>query len=150
MIKVTLWHSPEGFHFWILGGREIPVIAAQQFEGLNEEKFLCLDGGVAVGVVSEFSEIPIRIEFDRFGPDPVEHSSWDRIVECSLEVTSDAIEFESAVAETFGRLEVPSGLYRIRICYGGQSTVQPDGGTEDFYLIQIWPSDQRGARLIKS
>ena len=149
MIKTTISHEPEGFHFWMLSEGGIPAIADRQFQEFRAQRFLLLGRAIAVSVVSEFTEIPITVEFDRFGPDPITESSWDRIVECPLAVGSKAIVFESAVGDEFGRLEVPSGLYRLRICYGGQNTRQHSGESADFYLIQIWPSKDTSTKIIK-
>lgn len=150
MIKLTLWHAPGYFQFWVLGGGSVPPVTGSQFEELERSRFLSLGNAIAICVVSEFSEIPIQVEFDNFRPDPIDEALWDHIIECSLEVGSTSIEFESCVGEVFGRLEIPSGLYRLRVCYGGQASAQPNGESEDFYLIQIWPSVEKGARIIKS
>lgn len=140
MIKVTLWHTPTYFQFWVLGGLDSPSLGAFQLAELERSKFFSLRNLLVVSVVSEFSEIPIQVEFDRFGPDPIVDARWDRIIECPLEVNAGCIEFQSCVGEVFGRLEVQSGSYRLRVCYGGQATFQLSGESQDFYLIQIWPS----------
>jgi len=141
MLKTTLWHEPEGFGFFVCDPEFRESIDADASDEAWANRFAARRGFVKICVVSEFSEIPITVEFDQSGPSPIDDAVWDRVVECSIETRSNALAFESAVGDEFGRLEVPAGLYRVRVCYGGQTTKQHSGESEDFYLIQIWPSD---------
>lgn len=149
MLKTTLWHEPEGFGFFVSDPDFRDSIDAKASDEAWTNRFAARRGFVKICVISEFTEIPITVEFDRFAPDPISESAWDLIVECPIETRSEAIAFQSAVGDEFGRLEVPSGSYRLRICYGGQDTRQQSGESADSYLIQIWPSDDGSTRVLK-
>lgn len=149
MLKTTLWHEPEGFGFFVSDPEFRDSIDARASDEAWKNRFAVRRGFVKICVISEFTEIPITVEFDKTGPDPISEAAWDRIVECSIETKSNAIAFQSAVGDEFGRLEVPSGRYRLRICYGGQGTAQDTGESADSYLIQVWPSDDQSIRVVK-
>jgi|JI10StandDraft_1071094.scaffolds.fasta_scaffold876536_1 hypothetical protein len=150
MLRVTLWHEPEYFGFYIKDpGAEISMGPSEATE-VEQHRFAARQGIVTVGVKSEYTTIPITVEFDQLGAEPPERTDWDRIVECSLAIHERAIVFEGSTGTEFGRLEVPPGNYRTRIHYGGQNIIQGDGETGDFYLIQIWPSSDVSSIVIKS
>lgn len=149
MLRATLWHEPAYFAFHVRDRSHREVLGSTVASELQERKIAAREGVVAVSVKSEYTEVPITVEFDRDAPNRIRPESWDRIVECPLRVRGTAISFESCVGDEFGRLEVPSDHYRLRVCYGGQGVVHPDGETEDFYLVQIWPSNDTTIVVLK-
>ena len=149
MLRVTLWHEPEDFAFYIQDP-ECPSRLGSVGKELRRDRFATGAGVVVVGVKSEYTAIPITVEFDKFGAEKKEEGTWDRIVECALTVSGRAIAFEASSGEEFGRLEVDPGTYRLRIYFGGQQPERDDGESEDFYLIQCWPSGETESRILKS
>jgi hypothetical protein len=149
MLKTTLWHEPEGFGFYLCDPHSKDFIDSTVSDEAWTNRLSVRRGFVKIAVVSEFTQIPITVQFDRDGPSSIDEAAWDRIVECPLEIRSASVAFESAVGEEFARLDVPSGHYRLQICYGGQNTRQHSGESEDFYLIQIWPSKDTSTKIIK-
>jgi hypothetical protein len=149
MLKIALWHEPEYFGFYVKDPlAHIPMDPTEP-DRVREHRFATWGGGVVVGVTSEFTAIPIAVEFNRRSPDSIDQSQWDRIIECSLETKTNGIAFEGSTGDEFGRLDVVPGRYRLRIHYGGQDVRKPDGNTGDFYLIQVWPSTDVYSRMIK-
>jgi hypothetical protein len=143
MLRVTLWHEPEGFQFYVSdpGDRELRSSTKKSVEmrdsGFSAERFR-----IAIRTISEFSRIPIVVEYAVDGFTDEIGSEWDHVVECVLETKNRKLVFEGSTdLEPFGVLEVPNGIYRVRIHFGGQMSGQVDGSSADFYLIQIWPDD---------
>ncbi len=149
MLKVTLWHEPVYFAFYVQDPSTRDRLGPTVADDLLRQRFAARSSTVAVGVISEYTSIPITVEYDTLGPDPVDQAQWDRIVECSVETKAKALCFESTTGDEFGRLDVSPGNYRLRIHYGGQEIRKPGGETGDFYLIQVWPSSDTSSRTLK-
>lgn len=151
MLRVTLWHEPEGFHFYLRDPTEkelrrpsIMVTQERQTKG-----FVATHRGVAIRTISEFSAVAIHVEYDVDGFENGSMDEWDHVVECSLE-TSGRFAFEGCTdPEPFGVLDVPEGAYRVRIHFGGQQSGKVDGSSEDFYLIRIWPGKAGVTTILK-
>lgn len=155
MLKVTFWHEPDGFQFYIQDPvAEIGDIGGERiYNELTQRRFVCGSNIAIICVVSEFSEIPVTVQYDQIALKPENFDEWDRVIEFSLETESKEIVFASCpdgpIYGRFGTLEVNSGCYRLRLYYGGQNTVQPDGTTSDYYLVQIWPDEMKGSEILK-
>lgn len=155
MLRATLWHEPQYFQFLVqdpaADGKD--VFNARASEQVEAQRFACGEGILIVRVRSEYTRIPITVEFDRELPLETDLDQWDRVIECSLDVKSTEIVFagcpDGPIHGRFGELAVAPGRYRLRVCYGGQEAVQPDGETGDHYLIQIWPSADRASKILK-
>lgn len=155
MLRVTLWHEPQYFQFFVqdpaADGKD--VFNARVSKLVEAQRFACGEGFLIVRVRSEYTRIPITVEFDRESPLGIDLDRWDRVIECSLDVKSAEIVFagcpDGPVHGRFGALAVTPGRYRLRVCYGGQEAVKPDGETGDHYLIQIWPSADAASTILK-
>lgn len=79
-----------------------------------------------------------------------ELDKYDHIVETSLSITSGILQIIPCVSSDEAELELklPIGEYAIRINSGDLASVIGDEG-EDFYVVQIWPSEKRGRRVLK-
>jgi hypothetical protein len=149
MLKVTLWHEPEYFGFYVRDPMSEISLDASESERVRIDRFASAQGIVTVGVVSEYSTIPITIEFDRNQPEIDESDAWDRIVECGLQIEGNEMVFEGSTGTTFGKLDVWPGTYRLRIYFGGQRSRTTDGESKDFYLIQVWPSPELCSMVLR-
>jgi len=148
MMRLTLWHTPQYFQFFVrspgVGARGVPS------DDLDSNGFSASRGEVIIRTLSEYSEVPITVEYDADGLTSRELENWDHIVECSIDADQGKLVFEGcASAKPFGELVVPPGRYRIRIHFGGQLSGKRDGSTEDFYLLQIWPSEDSSVKVLK-
>ena len=155
MQRLTLWHEPQYFQFFIQDpASDMTILEAQStYRILERQRFYCGGGLAIVRVVSEFTRIPVAVEFDNGQPEAADFEKWDRIIECSIEVNSGEIAFvgcpDGPIHGKFGSLMVIPGRYRLRVYFGGQDVSQDDGETGDFYLIQVWPSEEINSVVIK-
>jgi len=155
MLRVTLWHEPQYFQFFIQDpAADTDLLVSKSTYGdLKLRRFACGNGITIVRVRSEYTRIPIAVEFDADGLAREDFGKWDHVVECSLETRTKEIVFagcpDGPIHGAFGTLAVAPGRYRLRIHYGGQNTVQPDGETGDFYLVQVWPSNESDSEILK-
>lgn len=152
MLRVTLWHEPGGFQFFLRDPNEKELRRSSEavVNEMRAKAFSARRGGVAVRTISEFSSIAVKVEYDAGGFDDEALDGWDHVVECALETTSGKFVFEGCTdPEPFGMLDVPKGMYRVRIHFGGQQSGKVDGSSEDFYLIRIWPGRDGATRFLK-
>jgi hypothetical protein len=140
MLRTTLWHEPGEFQCYVRDPAARRVFGRDVVDDMRSKGIAVRPGFIAIRLLSEFSNIPITVEYDADGLESADFERWDHVVECALATASARIVFEGCGdPEPFGVLEVPAGSYRVRIHFGGQRKVLDDGATEDFYLIQIWP-----------
>jgi len=147
MLKMTFWNAPR-FGFEILDPSINSKLDSFVADERLEKGYSLREGLISIAVIAEFSEIPITVEFDRYGFEPVDEAKWDRIVEVPISLKGQFLVFDDM--DEFGRLELWPGNFRVRIYYGGQNTRQIDGSSNDYYLIQIWPSKDKEEKIIKS
>jgi hypothetical protein len=85
--------------------------------------------------------VPVDVEVRESAP---EHmlSSWDHVVECSMDVTSGRIVI-AGCTDYFpdaARVAVQPGHYRVRVFYGKLDALSEDGlDGEDNYTVVLWP-----------
>ncbi|MEO6687856.1 MAG: hypothetical protein ABIS07_03300 [Dokdonella sp.] len=150
MLRTTLWHEPGEFQCYVRDPGARRASGRDVVEDMRSKGIAVRPGFIAIRLLSEFSNIPITVEYDARGLADSDFERWDHVVECALETDSARLVFEGCGdAEPFGVLEVPSGAYRVRIHYGGQRKVLDDGATEDFYLIQVWPGASTEFSVLK-
>jgi len=150
MFKLNLLHRPEYFGFYIEDDGPSNHWSDETGKESNKKGFATIENGVLIRVLSEFSKIPIDIEYNATELAISQPSRWDRIVECSIKVRREKILFTSATdARPMGAIDVEKGRFRIRIYWGGQQSGKDDGSTADFYLVQIWPSDDLSTAIVK-
>lgn len=154
MLRMTLWHEPNHFQFYIQDRYKGAGINRRLGEELLSRDFAVGKGIVLVAVKSEFAQIPIAVEFDQNPLEILNFEDWDKIVECSIDVVSGELVFvgcaSDPVRESFGLLEVSPGVYRLRIFFGGQDSVGSSGAATDHYLVQVWPSTDVVETVVKS
>jgi hypothetical protein len=119
----------------------------------TEEAFasrLPVEAGV-VGVATDtYGEVPVTIEV--LGAEPeMSFEDWDHIAEASLLVSAGRITVMGCPDEPSGLVvAVAPGRCRVRVCFAGLSS-EPDEAAYngDSYLVQVWPSDTEGRRVLK-
>lgn len=125
-------------------------VAPAEFWGKEAfERGLAVDqpGLLGISTVRQFGDVPVVVE--RFaGPPPLDPDAWDRIIEASLALPSGRLLLDEPLSYQGGETEprpdghasphvdVPPGLYRLRIHYGGQETLY-----EDHYWLALWPQE---------
>jgi hypothetical protein len=119
----------------------------------TEEAFasrLPVEVGV-VGVATDtYGAVPVTLEV--LGAEPeVSLDDWDHIAEASLLVSAGRITLVGCPDEPSGLVvAVDPGRYRVRVCFSGLIP-EPDEAdyNGDSYLVQVWPSDLEGRRVLK-
>ena len=119
----------------------------------TEEGFasrLPVEAGV-VGVATDtYGEVPVKLEV--LGAEPeTSLDDWDHIAEASLLVSAGHITLLGCPDEPTGLVvAVAPGRHRVRVCFAGL-TSEPDESeyNGDSYLVQVWPSDLEGRRVVK-
>lgn len=153
--SARFFHTPNYFQFYI---QDASIDNSKYTDSVNFDIFektglSCVDGLIMVATRSEFTEIPIEVALYDEKPVGCIDGEWDKIVECFLNIKSKYIVFVGCLDDphlkNFGSIRVCEGGYRFRIYFGGQSVVYPDGGTGDFYAVEIWRSDEVGIKVIK-
>lgn len=96
----------------------------------------------AIGIgTARNATVPVEVVVDEQAPVD-DFSEYDRVNECSLEVTSGRIVVSgNEYYPEAKRIEVTPGTYRVRIYYKNLNTVTDDAETEgeDEYKVVLWP-----------
>jgi hypothetical protein len=102
--------------------------------------------GVSTGCYGDVKSIIKLLEIEPV----VELDKYDRIVEASISITSGILQIIPCVSSDEAELELklPIGEYCVRINSGDLASVVGDNG-DDFYLVQIWPSEKCDRRVLK-
>src|SRR5687768_14396571 len=149
MLRVTLWHDPEYFSFHIRDPISRERLGAIGAELLVRNGYALGETCIQIRMQSEFSKVPITVEYDSDCLQLTDAEHWDRIIEAPIRSKGGGFSFDSATGEPFGSLEVPIGMYGIRVYFGGQNSKKESGESSDYYLIQIWPDENVMERLCK-
>ena len=152
MFKLTMYHTPSYFQFYICSPEASSefLLNNETQKYIEKNKFANSTDFISVSVNSEYSEIPIKVEFDNEFIEIEDPREWDNIVECTINARIGKIQFLGCGDNfPFGELNVKNGLYRVRINYGNQNYVSESGETNDYYLIQIWPDNNQEVVIIK-
>ncbi|MGJ8663453.1 MAG: hypothetical protein ACSHWU_07375 [Marinicella sp.] len=149
-MKGKFLHTPQYFQFYLQDLANYERNFSLSDEDLKR-RYCYAEGVVTILVLSEFSEIPIELEYLNTPP-PLNSKGWDRIVECPLHSKSGSIGLVGCVEipknDWFGKIEAPPGDYVVRIHYGGQDSMQADGSSKDFYLLQVWPGSTSSSEVV--
>lgn len=150
MLTLRALHHPEYFGFSIEDDVSPKVWGAQGgYDDVNMG-FSTIENGISVRVLSEYSKIPIDVEYDTNEIALSDAPQWDHIVECSFFIRGDRILLTTATdTKPILGFAAKKGRCRVRIYWGGQHTGKDDGSSEDFYLIQIWPSNDASTKVVK-
>ncbi len=144
MIKLTLYHTPSYFQFYICneGADTEFLLDKKSQEKIEKSKYVSSKDLISVAVVSEYSEIPISVEYSDDGFDDSITEKWDYMISTHLLTDSGKILFLGCCDDReFGVLQVKPGLFNINVFFGGQNSTHDDGTSSDFYKVRIWPSN---------
>jgi hypothetical protein len=107
-------------------------------------------GVVGIGTVRDM-DVPVSVEILDNEP-CTDLDRWDLIVECTLEVKSFNLVI-AGCTDYFpdaARIPISPGIYRLRACYAGLTSVSEDGlEGNDCYQIQLWPAVAIEPRVLK-
>lgn len=97
---------------------------------------------IAIGTARN-NAVPVSIEFHDSEP-ILEIENYSRVNECSLEATSNKLILSGCTdyLPDAPRIEISPAAYRVRVLYGDLESVFNEINGEDFYIIQIWKSDE--------
>lgn len=90
---------------------------------------------------SDMHEVPVVVELKDNEPSD-ESSSWDHVVEASIEMHNDELEVSDGMPGNPSIImKIAPGTYRARIHFGNLKEEGKDAEEgDDHYLIQIWPA----------
>lgn len=149
MLRLTCSHAPNYFQFYLRDPGVRERAGAAQAAALTRDGFSADGSEIAIRTLSEYSEVPITLEYDSAGFGAADVAKWDQIVECAIDAKHGKLVLEGCTDATpFGEIDLPKGSYRVRIHFGGQLSGDIDGSSQDFYLLQIWPSEDRAIRVV--
>jgi hypothetical protein len=105
-------------------------------------------GIVGIGTVRNMF-VPVAVDVLEHEPDD-DSAVWDHVVEATLETASGRIvvagctdDFSSAL-----RIEVPPGIYRVRVSYGALDTISENRlSGDDRYRVQLWLATSTAVRI---
>ena len=110
-----------------------------------------VEGAVGVGTVRNMR---VTVNVEVFSREPsLESSEWDLVNECSISVQSGRLVIAGCTDyfPSAKRIEVPSGTYRVRVCYGNLNSVSADGlEGSDHYRLQLWPGSAIRPTIVKA
>lgn len=150
MLRITFWHTPNYFQFYLRDSETRHHASLMASDEVESNGIAVRQGEISIRTLSEYSEVPIAVEYDNVELESADTNKWDHVVECSIEARSGKLVLEGCTAASpFGEVDLPSGEYRVRIYFGGQLTGKRDGSTEDCYLLQIWPSSEKSIKVLK-
>ena len=146
-------HIPEYCSFYIFNrNRAFFENVGLVVDECNSRGFGLSSSGIMIRVLSEFSSVSIKIEYQDTESDLVKENAneWDHVVECPFFVVDGQIYFESSTdSKPFAKVSARNGRHRVRIYWGGQYTGKLDGSSGDFYYLQIWPGEDESVKYIK-
>lgn len=95
-------------------------------------------------------ELALRVEMWSGLPAP-DLDDWEEVAEASLRTRTNEVQWSSPTLVST-RLQVPGGLYRLRISGRGFVARGWPGSTTpgDSWRLQFWPEEQRPVQRIKS
>jgi hypothetical protein len=96
-------------------------------------------------------EVPVVVEISEGTPED-DIIAWDQVNECTLEAPSGRVVI-AGCTDYFpdaARIELPPGVYRARIYYGGLNALSADGlRGDDHYKIVLWSAPPAPLLVIK-
>lgn len=110
-------------------------------------------GLVAIGT-GTYGIVKVRVEQHQSKP-PLELDRWDHVTECPLVIRSTMLLVMGCVSSSGLFFMVTQGKYRVRACHANLKDSDQEAGKSkrrrfgDWYLVQFWPSESAGVRVLK-
>jgi hypothetical protein len=99
-------------------------------------------GDQLIGIgTKRYENVPVHLKLYPKAP-LFKPESCEKANECSLEIKTTAVL--GNVISGFEPLDLPAGIYRVRILYKKLSTVESDWKGKDSYWIQLWAEERLG------
>jgi hypothetical protein len=87
-----------------------------------------------------FEQVPVELYYYQYEPAAV-FEGLDRVNQCTVEITNEML-IGMPIGEMH-KVDLPAGLYHVRIKYLGKHTVQSDWVGDDRYVLELWPATEK-------
>jgi hypothetical protein len=105
-------------------------------------------GHLGIGTGS-YDFVRVRVEGHQAEP-PLELSEWDHVIEAGLDIRTRYLLVMGCLSSSGLFFQVRPGHYRVRCCQANlAASTDSIGDAGDWYLVQFWPSEPSGARVLK-
>ena len=114
-----------------------------------ERMLAVIPGVVGIGTFRNW-HVPVTLEVHDGEPKD-DHSGWDQVVECDLNVASGRIVVAGCTDHLPDavRIEVTPGNYLVRVSFGAPTKLSDDGlDADDRYRVQLWPRSPIASRVL--
>lgn len=100
---------------------------------------LKVDPHIVVICPERYGVVPIALE--RHDGEPMESlDGWDHVAECSLDLPTGQLLVDECLGSPVAHLSLLPGSWRVRVFYGGLSTITDDEfDGDDYYTVLLWP-----------
>ena len=143
---------PSFFHFFCLEDENADADLSGSWSEKAERNLLAIEpGAFGVGTLSG-DYISVEVHVLHAEPEDDNLDSWDHVIECGIRIPSGKLVIRGAMEwfPTANRIDLEPGRYRARIYYGNLNWWDGDDGQgKDYYSVALWPSQERGTRMIK-
>lgn len=138
------------YHQFYIQDENAPGDLTTWDEATTERMFILAEGMVGIGTARNMT-VPVTVALHPSEP-PRDDADWDRLAECSIDLPSGrfAIAGCTDYLPDAARVDLPPGVYRVRIAHGGLETLSEDGlEGEDRYRLQLWPAPAAPETILK-
>lgn len=105
----------------------------------SEQRMVVDKGFLAVGTEC-YGPVKGQLEIKNDGSDIGALEEYDHVVEGKIDIETGVLQVQDCPTSSVAQeVELPSGLYSVRVYSKGLATVEGDEG-DDFYRIVIWPA----------
>jgi hypothetical protein len=113
-----------------------------------EDQLAVGDGLLGIGTGS-YDFVRVRVQEHQAEP-ALQLSEWDHVVEAGLEVRTRYLLVMGCLSSSGLFFRVQPGHYRVRCCQANLAASEDStGDAGDWYLVQFWPAEPSGARVLK-
>ena len=113
----------------------------------SEDALATIQGTLGIGTGS-YATVQVTTEIHDTEP-PVQLDDWDHVTEAGLEITSGVLQVIGCLEDAGEEFTVAPGSYRVRCCHANLAGSAEFGEGEDWYLVQVWPSEDGSRQVLK-
>lgn len=105
------------------------------------------DIGFLTLITECYGPVKGQLEIKDDGSDIGSLEEYDHVVEGKIDIEKGVLQVQDCpTSSVVQEVELPSGLYSVRVYSKGLTTVEGDEG-DDFYRIVIWPAMDSGKEI---
>lgn len=117
-------------------------------ESAYEDRLAVNEGILGVGTEC-YGPVKGEINIVEIANNAYDSSSYDHIVEVSIEIKSGVLEVQDCPTSSVQlAISLTAGFYTVRIYSSNLESVDGDEG-DDYYKIEIWPSNKKLKEVLK-